>query len=53
MEKEKIILDVDTGSDDAVALVCAMLSDEFDLLGITTVGGNSEQIGRASCRERV
>ena len=42
MEKEKIILDVDTGSDDAVALVCAMLSDEFDLLGITTVGGNSE-----------
>ena len=42
MEKEKIILDVDTGSDDAVAIVCAMLSDEIDLLGITTVGGNVE-----------
>ncbi len=42
MEKEKIILDVDTGSDDAVAIVAAILSDEFELLGITTVGGNSE-----------
>ena len=42
MEREKIILDVDTGSDDAVALVCAMLSDEFELLGITTGGGNVE-----------
>ncbi len=42
MEKEKIILDVDTGSDDAVALVCAMLSDEIELIGITTVGGNVE-----------
>lgn len=40
MEKEKIILDVDTGSDDAIALICAMLSDEVDLLGITTVTGN-------------
>ena len=26
MGREKIILDVDTGSDDAVAIVCAMLS---------------------------
>ena len=40
MEREKIILDVDTGSDDAVAIVCAMLGEEYDLLGITTVGGN-------------
>ena len=42
MEKEKIILDVDTGSDDAVAIVCALLSDEVDVLGITTVTGNVE-----------
>ena len=42
MEKEKIILDVDTGSDDAVALLCAMLSEEYDLLGVMTVGGNCE-----------
>ena len=42
MEKEKIILDVDTGSDDAIAIVCALLSDDLDVLGITTVGGNVE-----------
>lgn len=42
MDREKIILDVDTGSDDAVAIVCAMLSKEIELLGITTVGGNVE-----------
>ena len=40
MERETVILDVDTGSDDAVAIVCAMLGEEYDLLGITTVGGN-------------
>lgn len=40
MEKRKIILDVDTGSDDAVAIMTALLSDELDLLGITTVHGN-------------
>ena len=42
MKQERIILDVDTGSDDAVAIVCAMLGKEYDLLGITTVGGNCE-----------
>ena len=42
MLKEKIILDVDTGSDDAVAIICALLCEEIDLLGITTVGGNVE-----------
>ena len=40
MEKKKIILDVDTGSDDAIAIVCALLSNEAEVLGITTVGGN-------------
>ena len=42
MEKEKIILDVDTGTDDAIAIVCALFSDELDVLGISTVGGNVE-----------
>ena len=42
MEKRKIIMDVDTGSDDAIALVLAMLSEDFDVLGICAVNGNVE-----------
>ncbi len=39
--KKKIILDVDTGSDDAVAIMTAILSPEyFDILGIVSVNGN-------------
>ena len=41
-EKRKIIMDVDTGSDDAIALVMAMLDEGFDLLGICAVNGNVE-----------
>lgn len=40
MNKMKIILDVDTGSDDAIAIMTAVMSDELDVLGITTVNGN-------------
>lgn len=40
MGPRKIILDVDTGSDDAVAIMTAALAPELDLLGITTVHGN-------------
>jgi inosine-uridine nucleoside N-ribohydrolase len=36
----KVILDVDTGSDDAVALIAAALSPEIDLAAICTVWGN-------------
>jgi len=36
----KIIIDCDPGQDDAVALFLAFASDELELLGITTVGGN-------------
>lgn len=36
----KIIMDVDTGSDDAIAILAAIQSDELDLIGITTVAGN-------------
>lgn len=42
MTKPKIIMDVDTGTDDAVALTLAMLGGEVDLLGVTTVNGNLE-----------
>ncbi len=36
----KIIIDCDPGQDDAVMLLLAMASPEFDILGITTVAGN-------------
>lgn len=42
MLKQKVIMDVDTGSDDAVAIMTAALSDAIDLLGICTVAGNKE-----------
>ena len=37
---EKIILDVDTGIDDAMAILYALESKKLDILGITTVNGN-------------
>lgn len=40
MDKKKIILDVDTGSDDAIAIITAVLADELEVLAITTVNGN-------------
>lgn len=38
---QKIILDVDTGTDDAVALMIAALAPELELVGATTVNGNT------------
>lgn len=38
--KRKVILDCDTGSDDAVAIMLAILADNIDLIGICTVAGN-------------
>lgn len=40
METRKIILDVDTGSDDAIAIITALLSPELEVVGINTVNGN-------------
>ena len=37
-----LILDVDTGIDDALALLFAAASDEAELVGVTTVAGNVE-----------
>ena len=38
--KQKLIIDCDTGSDDAVALMTAVFSDRFDILAVTTTHGN-------------
>ena len=37
---QKLIIDTDPGQDDAVAILLALASQEFDILGITTVAGN-------------
>ncbi|MCM3077675.1 MULTISPECIES: nucleoside hydrolase [Brevibacillus] len=37
---KKIVLDVDTGVDDALGIMLAVKSGRFNLLGITTVNGN-------------
>ncbi|MEG0753899.1 MAG: nucleoside hydrolase [Angelakisella sp.] len=42
MSKIKVILDVDTGSDDAVAIMTAILHPNLELIGLTTVAGNKE-----------
>ena len=40
MEKQKIILDVDPGADDAIAMIYAFLCKELDIKLISVVGGN-------------
>ena len=41
MKKIPVLIDVDTGIDDAMALVIACASDKLDILGVTTVAGLS------------
>lgn len=38
--RKKLILDVDTGIDDAIGILLAVQSEELELIGITTVCGN-------------
>jgi len=40
MGRRRVILDVDTGVDDALAIMLALRSPELEVLGITTVSGN-------------
>ncbi len=40
MEKRKFIIDCDTGTDDAIAILAAFGSEEIELVGITSVNGN-------------
>src|SRR3954452_17146384 len=42
MARRKLILDVDTGTDDAVAIMLAALHPELELVACTTVNGNRE-----------
>lgn len=37
---QRVILDVDTGTDDAIALMVAARSPDLDLVGVTVVNGN-------------
>lgn len=39
-ERRKVILDCDTGCDDALAIMLAILSEKIELLGVCTVAGN-------------
>jgi inosine-uridine nucleoside N-ribohydrolase len=36
----KVIMDVDTGIDDAIALMMALQSPEIEIVGVTTISGN-------------
>ena len=36
----RLIIDCDTGSDDAVAIMAAATHPELELIGVTTVNGN-------------
>ncbi len=40
MARRQVLLDVDTGVDDALALMLALRSPELEVVGITTVSGN-------------
>ena len=40
MEKTKVILDVDTGTDDAIAIMTAVMSENLEVLGVCAVNGN-------------
>ena len=39
MEKKKVILDVDTGTDDAIAIMIAVMSETLEVLGVCAVNG--------------
>ena len=39
-DRRAIIIDTDPGQDDALAILLALASEEFEVIGITTVAGN-------------
>lgn len=41
LKKHKVVIDCDPGADDALAIMLALNSEEIDVIGITTVSGNS------------
>ena len=42
MQKRPFIIDRDTGTDDAIAIIAALYSDEVEVRAITSVNGNVE-----------
>ena len=40
MSKTKVIIDCDPGCDDAIALAAVLTDPKFDVIGITSIGGN-------------
>ena len=44
MDKRKVIIDCDSGIDDALAIILALKSKEIEVVGITTVSGNVESV---------
>src|SRR5574341_2074291 len=50
MQRKQIILDTDTGVDDAMAIILALRSPELDVRAITTVAGN---VSVAQCTRNV
>ncbi|MDP3306530.1 MAG: nucleoside hydrolase [Erysipelotrichaceae bacterium] len=52
MNKIKLILDVDPGIDDSLALLLAGLSAEIELLAVTVVSGNIE-VNQAACNAKL
>ncbi len=52
MDRKAVIMDCDPGHDDAIAIMLALASDNIDLLGITTVGGNQtvEKTTKNACK---
>jgi inosine-uridine nucleoside N-ribohydrolase len=50
MQRKKVILDTDTGVDDAMAIILALRSPELEVVAITTVAGN---VGVAQCTRNV
>jgi inosine-uridine nucleoside N-ribohydrolase len=50
ISRKKVILDTDTGVDDAMAIILALSSPELDVLAITTVAGN---VGVVQCTTNV
>ncbi|PSP41209.1 nucleoside hydrolase [Halobacteriales archaeon QH_6_64_20] len=46
-----LLIDTDPGNDDAVLIALALASDEFDVIGLTTVAGN-ETIGNTTRNAR-
>ena len=40
LRTKKVLMDVDTGIDDAVAIMVALQSPEIEIIGITSVTGN-------------